>query len=401
MIGVGIGFLMFMLARTPIGWWLIVVMTAVALACAAGLYLLRFEQGKLKKLYKNPAGKIVIDGVCALTGAQPPEGVAEAAARSTPAATQEEAADGRATYSVLKSARDFEFAVDRIKQWVLGHNAAVDAVIDDLQRAVMVRIKRPDSGGAVLAAYVLAGPPGIGKRLLSTHVGRQLYPEGGLMVLDGREYMDVSVGMADLFGSPNSEGRLISSVRRQALHTIVIESFDSAHPSVLEQLASVFQGGVYHDPVSGVPVSFEQCVVFLLSTRIARLFQHSQGSRWASAQWHTEATNLILAETTVPAQLLESVHQVVPMCPLDQETTALVIAQLMAEECKRHRVELAWIDPEVLAEEVALITPARGFDGVQSRVKARLRDDLARAVEISMPRLSIRARKHAVSEVNK
>ncbi len=389
---------MFFLARTPIGWWLIVLTTGMCLACAAGLYLLRFEPGVSKKLYENPAGKVVIDAICAMTGAQSPQGVAQAAARSA-SVTAEEATDEVATYSVLKTASDFQFAAHRIKQWVLGHDAVVDTVMEDLKRAVMVRVKRPDSGGAALAAYLLAGPPGIGKRLLSTHVGRQLYPEGGLTVLDGREYTDVSAGIVDLFGSANSEGRLVASVRRQALHTIVIESFESAHPSVLEHLASVLQGGVYHDSVSGVPVSFEHCVVFLLSTKIARFLDPDQGTRLGSAQWQTEANELILAQTRVPAPLLESVHQVVPMCALDRETSALVIAQLMAEQCQRHRVELAWIDPEVLVEEVAMITPARGFDGVQSRVKARLREDLARAVEISMPRLSIRARKHAVSEV--
>ncbi|NOG53170.1 MAG: hypothetical protein HND57_02375 [Planctomycetes bacterium] len=391
-IGAIAAFVMLRLVNSPIGQWVVIVLTVGAAACAAGIYILRYEPELAKQWYKVTPGRIAFNFICALTGEQTPGGVAEAAAMNKGDHAVPTDESNRSTYSVLTTKIDFEMAAGKLRNEVIGHDRVIDEIMSDLRRAVMVRVKRPDSGGAVLGMYLLAGQPGIGKQLLAVAIGRHLYPEGGVLFLDGREYMDAASGTADLFGHGSTSGRLITAVRQEPLHTIILENADSAHQEVLTGLQYILQCGEYVDPASSVLISFEHCLVFFLSRKIGRVLGPIVDDFSAEDDWQTRASKLIIDNTGIPESVAECVHLTLPMSPLTLEERAFVVGRLMQQECQKYRVQLDWIDPEILAEEVELITDERGFDGVHARIKSRLREDLQRAVEISMPRLSIRKR---------
>lgn len=390
-VGVSVGFISFMLARTPVGWWLIAVVTAIAALCCATIYVLRYEASLAKQLYSNSIGRPVLDALCGVTGEQKPGGVKEAADRSRGGPAAGEPGDApEPTYSVLRTESDFEIAGRRLKETVVGHDHVVDAVLSDLHRGVMVRIKRPDSGGSLLGSYLLYGPIGVGKRLLACTIAQELYPKGEVLLLDGREYMDVNAGLLDLFGTRSAPGRLLGAVKRQPLQTVVFESVDSCHPEVLERLAPILLHGGCVDPGSGGTVSFEHCVFFFLSTKLSPVLEPITSEWGPGDAWLARAMAMLTSTQKLNPTLLDTLHVIVPMHPLNPMERAEVIVRLIAAECQRYRVQLKEVDPEVVAEQVSQISNERGFEGVHARIKSLLREDLARAVEISMPQLTVR-----------
>ena len=390
-VGMSVGFLGMMLARTSVGWWLILILAVGATLCAGAIYLLRFESEIARKVYGNSFGRPVLDVICSITGEQKPGGVREAADRSRSGpSTGEEDAESPPTYAVLRSDSDFEIAGERLKNEVLGHDHAIDTILDDLRRGVIVRIKRPESGATLLGSYLLYGPTGIGKRMLAVAIGRMFYPQGEILQLDGREYMDPGSGLADLFGSGGSPGRLLEAVKRQPLQTVIFEHIDSCHPEILARLAPILVHGGCVDPSSGGTVSFEHCVFFFLSSKLGSTLESITKSWSAGDEWMSQAVAMLGSSQKLDASLLETLHAVVPIHPLEPIARAEVIVRLMSAECDRYRVQLRQVDPEVVAEQVGHVGGERGFEGVHARIKSVLREDLARAVEVSMPVLTVR-----------
>jgi len=383
MMCVGLGFLMMLIAKSAIGFYLVALVLTVALLCAAYLYIHRFERPLAIKVYRNPVGKPVLDLLGGLTQLQPP------IALETGDAPSGDTGHEASTYSALVKPADFEIAKAKILEEVVGHDAALDVLMDDIQQSVMLRVKRPDCGDEPLTVCLLAGRNGVGKRLLATAVAKQVYPEGGILVLDAREYSDATYGIEDLFGGSGGGGRLLTAVRGNPLHTVIIRGVESAHADVLERLTQVIQEGRCVDPATGSEVSFKHVMVFFCSTKAERSLAAIAAEWRTDPAWTPKAKALLIETTGFPPLLAETVRLILPVQTLSQLDKASVIARLMQQECQRHRVTLTEIDPQILAEEVARIGDARGFQGVHSRVRARLRDDLAKAVEISMPQMRL------------
>jgi hypothetical protein len=65
--------------------------------------------------------------------------------------------------------------------------------------------------------------------------------------------------------------------------------------------------------------------------------------------------------------------------PPSDEVKLDVIEQLMRRECARHQVELEWVDPRLVAEQIAAVLPEYGFAPVVGRVERLMRDEVKRA----------------------
>lgn len=328
-----------------------ILVVAITGLVAATLFALRFRRPQLGQLYRYPAGRLWIDLVCRCFEQQPPI----------------DAVDQMTTQELqLRTPEDFQWCRQQLLKRVFGHDAAISAIMRHLEQSVQLRGR---SLGGVnqppLGIFTLVGGPGIGKRLLASGIGGMLFRNCPVTVINLSDFSDDG-GTSRLLGAAGQEGVLVQAVRRQPCHTLVLENVENASPQLVVQLQTILREGHTISSLGAAVVGFGNCVFFFTST--------AAGSDQLLSTLHRdELVERVVSATNCSPHLLAISTECVGFDPPNDETKAKVVAQLMTEECQKYRVQLDYVEPEVLAKEVKRFNPATGFEAVKLRVARCIR----------------------------
>lgn len=335
---------------------------------AVTIYGLRFHSRRMTPLSRHPAGRGWLKLVCRFSHQQE--------------APSDRPLDGLA----LKTAEDFDWLSDRIKADVFGHDAVVTAMVTELKKNALLRAHSESKADLPpLGVFVLAGPRGIGKRYLVTQIGQRLFHDAPVTAIDLRHCPDDSA-VAHLFGAPGQDGVLVKAVRLSPFHTVILENVESAGSGLQDALQQLLQSGFCMDRARGGRVSFEKCV-FALTTTAAPKGNVSDGP----SSDHNRELEAFSDATGCSPGLLNTAQLCLTLTPQDDLAKAQVILQLMIEECRRYRLSLEYVEPEVVAREVSRFTETAGFEHSRMRISRWLSDPIHLAVQHGMESLVLTA----------
>ncbi len=168
---------------------------------------------------------------------------------------------------------------DRLRERVVGQDAAVRAVSDAVRRA-RAGLQDPTRP---LGSFLFLGPTGVGKTELARALAEFLFDDERAMIrVDMSEYQEKH-SVARLIGSPpgyvgyEEGGQLTEAVRRRPYAVILLDEVEKAHPDVAHVLLQIFEDGRLTDG-QGRTVDFKNAIVILTSNIGSDLILEAEGA---------------------------------------------------------------------------------------------------------------------------
>ncbi|MCA9126547.1 MAG: hypothetical protein KDB22_05655 [Planctomycetales bacterium] len=346
----------------PIG----VVLVAVSGAAGGTIYLLRFDNQRLAPLHRNVIGKQWVNFISRL-----------AALQSAPA---EDRLDGLS----LRTAEDFDWFRDRLREEVFGHDHVLRSLVGELRKNALLRA-RSDSKQHLppLAVVLLAGNRGTGKRHLAQCVSKRLFERPKVTSIDIQHIPSGDDAVAHLFGSAGKEGALARPVRLTPAQVIVLENIEHAGTKLQDVLKSLFVHGVCMDGGRGGVLSFEKCVFVLTTTEVPAELQQSRNPSRA------QIIDALNRKSGLPGELLDCATICAALAPASTHTQAQVILQLMIDECRRYDLNLAYVEPQVVAREIEHFSASSGFEYSRIRIARWMSHPIHLAIEHGLESLTL------------
>ncbi len=338
-----------------LGWPALVLAVVGSGAFAATLYLARFEPALAARWSASKWGEVWLDWVCKTAQVQRPTDVRHAAGER---------------HLRVQTRDDFARLIQDTNQDVYGHEPSVRHLGAALERLLELRWHREDRDGLPpLAAFLLAGPRGIGKRHLAARLGGGLFRDAWISTWDLARYADV----AALLGSDGQEGELLVRVRNQPRHVLILEGGEAAASSVLEAVTDLLRHGSWGSGRQGV-VRFQDCVFFLLA--------HTPAS--STTVLSREA---LLDQLSFPPVLAHRLDESVQLLPLTDEDRARVVIRLVYDACRRYGLELAYLDPVLIVRELEAMRGDHEFAATVSSIERWLQPPIHAAARSGMQTL--------------
>lgn len=155
---------------------------------------------------------------------------------------------------------------DKLKQRVVGQDAAVKAVANAVRRS-RAGLQSPNRP---IGSFLFLGPTGVGKTELTKALAEFLFDDDTAMVrIDMSEFMEKH-SVSRLIGAPpgyvgyEEGGTLTEAVRRRPYQVVLFDEVEKAHPDVFNILLQVLDDGRLTDG-QGRTVDFTNTVMILTS----------------------------------------------------------------------------------------------------------------------------------------
>ena len=155
---------------------------------------------------------------------------------------------------------------DRLRERVVGQDAALEAVSNAIRRA---RAGLQDAHRP-MGSFIFLGPTGVGKTELARALAEFLFDDERAMVrIDMSEYMEKH-SVARMIGAPpgyvgyEEGGYLTESVRRRPYAVILFDEIEKGHPDVFNVLLQILDDGRLTDG-KGRTVDFKNTVIIMTS----------------------------------------------------------------------------------------------------------------------------------------
>jgi ATP-dependent Clp protease ATP-binding subunit ClpC len=239
---------------------------------------------------------------------------------------------------------------DELRQRVIGQDAAIDAVVQIVQR----HYAGMSASGRPVGVFLFTGPTGVGKTELAKATAAFLFhDEKRLIRLDMGEYMEKH-NVARLIGAPpgysgyEQGGQLTNSLRDKRAAIVLIDEIEKAHSDVLNVFLSLFDNGRMTDG-QGRTVD-GQNALFIMTSNLGYTSADANPTpdevkRAVYSHLRPEFINRI--DSLVYFQPLQSAHM---------EDLVRIQCDRLKQQLKRHFIEL-----EVTDEAVQWLT-THGYD---------------------------------------
>jgi ATP-dependent Clp protease ATP-binding subunit ClpB len=268
---------------------------------------------------------------------------------------------------------------DRLKDRVVGQDAAVEAVSDVIRRARagLQDPRRP------LGSFLFLGPTGVGKTELAKALAEFLFDdEQALVRIDMSEYMERHTS-SRLIGAPpgyvgyEEGGQLTEAIRRRPYAVILLDEIEKAHPDVFNVLLQLLDDGRLTDN-QGRTVSFRNTVVIMTSNLGSHIIQEHAGERD-----RIEAEVQALLKQSFRPEFINRIDEVVIFENLGLDQLKKIVDIQLLDLQKRlteRNVTLVLTDPvkELLAREG--FDPVYGARPLKRVVQKRLANPLAQRI---------------------
>jgi ATP-dependent Clp protease ATP-binding subunit ClpB len=168
---------------------------------------------------------------------------------------------------------------DRLRERVLGQDAALAAVSNAIRRARagLQDTKKP------MGSFIFLGPTGVGKTELARALAEFLFDDEHAMVrIDMSEYMEKH-SVARLIGAPpgyvgyEEGGYLTEAVRRRPYAVLLFDEIEKAHPDVFNIMLQILDDGRLTDG-KGRTVDFKNTVIIMTSNIGSHAIIESSGN---------------------------------------------------------------------------------------------------------------------------
>ena len=167
---------------------------------------------------------------------------------------------------------------DRLRERVLGQDAALAAVSNAIRRARagLQDARRP------MGSFIFLGPTGVGKTELARALAEFLFDDEHAMVrIDMSEYMEKH-SVARLIGAPpgyvgyEEGGYLTEAIRRRPYAVLLFDEIEKAHPDVFNIMLQILDDGRLTDG-KGRTVDFKNTVIIMTSNIGSQAISASSG----------------------------------------------------------------------------------------------------------------------------
>jgi len=228
----------------------------------------------------------------------------------------------------------------------------------------------------------------VGKRYLARVVAKLLYGTSAIEVFDCDRLTANS-----LVGTKQHEGALLETVRESPCTLLLFEHVERASRDVAEALAGLMTSGQWRPPGAEKKLSFQEVTVVLTTTEASDALEALSAADLGEAAFRARAVETLGELTSIDPQIVSAVTDISVCSRPSDRTKCEVVALLMKQECRDHGIELASVDPEIIAAQVCGLDKGDGFGLAPPRVKQFLRAPLVAASVERPPTLALRLRR--------
>jgi ATP-dependent Clp protease ATP-binding subunit ClpB len=270
---------------------------------------------------------------------------------------------------------------ERLKERVVGQDAAVRAVSDAVRRA-RAGLQDPNRP---LGSFLFMGPTGVGKTELVRALAAFLFDDERAMIrLDMSEYMEKHA-VARLIGSPpgyvgyEEGGQLTEAVRRRPYSVVLLDEIEKAHPDVAQVLLQILEDGRLTDG-QGRTVDFKNTLVVMTSNIGSEAILDSAGAAGGEAM----RTRLLQAlRGHFRPELLNRIDEILIFEPLTPEALREIVRlELLKLERRLRERELSLEADEGVIDLLARegYDPVYGARPLRRLIERRIQNPLAQAI---------------------
>lgn len=164
-----------------------------------------------------------------------------------------------------------------LKQQIRGQDAAVEKLSEayfNTELNACLTLKRRGPRGA----YLLAGPPGVGKTFMAQLFANRLgipFKRFDMSGYSSRESIQEFVGFAPTW-KDSEPGILTEFVARNPKCVLLFDEIEKAHITVIRMFLQILDDGICEDKYNQRDISFENAVIFFTTNAGRQLYQNAQ-----------------------------------------------------------------------------------------------------------------------------